>query len=562
MGGRGRPSISRPPSTTPTLQAAIDAHDSAPTKPTRKTTTKKLTPSQEAWMEAEKVIPDLGVAIGFLQSKELIPEGDNAVTGEALISGLLHLAFKSTGDLAKRGILAFAYLAKGVLDHDVQTAVSAAVVEHAEGQLRLRLDHHTSHVEDRLEEFAETISKMKNEMDGCSASLREACERVKEAEDALGAARSGIREAAQLTSRPGEPAVAASTLTIDTAPVRVRRAATLADLLQRQVLVRGATLCSESGEPLGEGVLRDRAREVLDELEREGLTLPNGGGVEAAKILPHGDAVFTMSSIESARWLLKPAVAKPFARKMGMAAQVVERTYRLVAERVPVAFDPRDGASLRALESAHHLKTGAIARAEWIKPAERRFAGQRTAFLMLTVTGVDQANTALKGLTIAGRKILVRRDMDEPKRCARCQEYGGHFARDCKAAHDVCANCADSHPTSQCGVAGDPYRYRCANCKEDGHAAWDRACPALRTRVSANIHRKADSGFRFFVTNAPDTWVSDEDDLARAPPPPTVWSQVQHRFDRADDNHRRAQQSTLDNFVSTPGQSANTALRQ
>lgn len=128
--------------------------------------------------------------------------------------------------------------------------------------------------------------------------------------------------------------------------------------------------------------------------------------------------------------------------------------------------------------------------------------------------------------------------------------------------HDVCANCADSHPTSQCGVAGDPYQYRCANCREDGHAAWDWACPVLRTRVSTHIHRKADSSFRFFVTNAPDTWVSDEDDLARAPPPPTVWSQVQHCFDRADDNHRRVQQSTLDNFISTPGQSANAALHQ
>lgn len=513
-------------------------------------------------MEAELLVPDLGAALGFLQGKELIPEGDNAITGESLISGLLHLAFSATGDLAKHGILSFAYIAKAVLDHNIQTAVSGAVVERAEGQLRLRLDHHTSHVEDRLEEFGETITKMTKEIEGCSASLREACERVQGAEDALVAARRGMHEATQSAARPGEPAVIAPTLTIDTAPVRVRRAATLADLLQRQVLVRGATLSSESGASLGEEELRTRAREVLDELGRGGLTPPGDATVEAAKILPHGDTVFTLSSIEAARWLLKPTVAKPFARKMGMAAQVVERTYRLVAERVPVTFDPRDQAALRAIEAAHLLKPNAIARAEWIKPVERRFAGQRTAFMMLTVTGIDQANTALKGLLIAGRKILVRRDIDEPKRCARCQAYGGHFARECKAAHDVCANCADSHPTSQCGVTGDPQRYRCANCKEDGHAAWDRACPALRARVSAHIHRKADSGFRFFVTNAPDTWISDEEELARAPPPPTVWSQVRHHFDHADTEQHGTQQSTLDGFLSAPGQSAATALHQ
>ncbi|KAH9847030.1 hypothetical protein C2E23DRAFT_725000 [Lenzites betulinus] len=269
-----------------------------------------------------------------------------------------------------------------------------------------------------------------------------------------------------------------------------------------------------------------------------------------------------MSSIEAARWLLKPTIAKPFARKMGMAAQVVERTYRLVAERVPVTFDPRDPAVLRAVEAAHNLKPLAISRADWIKPPERRFVGQQTAFLMITVTGVEQANIALKGLELAGRKILVRRDMDEPKRCARCQAYGGHFARECKAAHDVCANCAGVHPTSQCGVAGDPQRYRCANCDEDGHAAWDRACPALRKRVSAHIHRKADSGFRFFVTNAPDTWVSDEEELTRAPPPPTVWSQVRHHFDSVDNVHQPTQQSTLNTYYKTSGQSATPAQHQ
>lgn len=108
-------------------------------------------------MEAEKLVPDLSAAMEFLLGHELIPGGDNAFTGESLISGLLHLAFSTTGDLAKRGILAFAHLAKGVLDHDAQTAVSDAVIERAEGQLRLRLDHHTSHVEDRLDEFSEMI---------------------------------------------------------------------------------------------------------------------------------------------------------------------------------------------------------------------------------------------------------------------------------------------------------------------------------------------------------------------------------------------------------------------
>ncbi|KAH9857734.1 hypothetical protein C2E23DRAFT_881304 [Lenzites betulinus] len=157
------------------------------------------------------------------------------------------------------------------------------------------------------------------------------------------------------------------------------------------------------------------------------------------------------------------------------------------------------------------------------------------------MAGVNHANTAISGLTIAGRKVLVRQDYDEPKHCSRCQEYASHFARDCKAPHDVCANCAGTHATAQCPHVGNPLQHRCANCKESGHAAWDRACPMLRAWL-------------YFVTNAPETWVSDEEELARAPPPPTVWSQVRHHFDTVDAAPRlhASQQGTLDAFYGTP----------
>ncbi|KAI0706675.1 hypothetical protein C8Q76DRAFT_629637 [Earliella scabrosa] len=268
-------------------------------------------------------------------------------------------------------------------------------------------------------------------------------------------------------------------------------------------------------------------------LERDGLTPPKDTTIESAKIQRHGDVVFTLSCTSAAKWLLRQHVATAFARKMGMEARVVERTYKLVAERVPIDFDPQDSATLRAVEEAHGLKSEAIARADWIKPVERRRLGQRFAYLMLTVTGVEQANRALRGLTLAGRRVLVRREIEEPKRCMRCQRLDGHFAKDCPASHDVCARCAGAHPTTQCTV-NDPSAFKCANCGQVGHATWDLACSERLAKVRALAARKADSGFRFFVTNNPETWVPEEEELARAPPPPTVWSQIQHRFDAAD----------------------------
>ncbi|KAI9057811.1 hypothetical protein FKP32DRAFT_1660658 [Trametes sanguinea] len=262
-----------------------------------------------------------------------------------------------------------------------------------------------------------------------------------------------------------------------------------------------------------------------------------------------------------ARWFLKPAVAKAFSRKLGLRAQIVERSYKLVAERVPVVFDPADQAGLRGIEERHGLQAGAIVRADWIKPVSRRRPGQTTAHLMLTVMGVEQANRALRGLALGGRQVLVRRDVEEPKRCARCQSYDGHFARDCTVDRDICATCAGSHPTAEC-VERDPHRFRCINCREDGHAAWDHNCPTLRSRVRAHVARKADAGFRFFVTSNPETWVPEDEELARAPPPPTVWLQVKHVFDKADAGAAQPSQRSVLDYFSQAGPSRTSTQRQ
>ncbi|CDO77096.1 hypothetical protein BN946_scf184473.g40 [Trametes cinnabarina] len=531
------------------------------TKTTRAGAAKNPAPTQEQlWSAAEEKVPSLGAAVDFLQKRRLIPEGAHALTSEALITGLLHLAYlRPAHEFAAEGLIALAYVARAVTAEEAQEAVSRAVLERAEDQLTLRLDEHASHVETRVADLTQGVERMRREMETTVAELRDACDSVQRAEETLREAREGLASAARsgpVLHAPGEPATTVSSLTIDSAPTRVRRAATLADLLQRQVLVRDATLQDDLGNRLTSEQVCARARAAIDEMARAGLTPPGDGTVEEARVLPHGDVVFTMASREMAHWLLKPTVAKPFARKMGMAAQVIERTYKLVAERVPVSFNPQDAATLRAVEEANGLRPHAITRADWIKPISRRHPAQRTAFIMLTVAGVEQANRAIRGLTVAGRKVLVRRDMEEPKRCARCQRYDGHYARECKAEQDICANCAGAHATARCDTRDDPRTYKCANCATHGHAAWDKNCPTLRAKTSGRIQRRADSGFRFFVTNAPETWVSEEEELARAPPPPTVWSQIQHHLEDADADPRNQQtQPRIESFFGDAMQS-------
>ncbi len=465
-----------------------------------------------------------------------------------MITGLLHFAYASpSNDLARKGLIAFALLARELFKQKTESAIAAAVAERAEEQLTLRLDEHTTRMETQVEEAVGELEKVRQEMDRCTGRLKEACDWVSQAEAALTAARTDLQVAGAAAQPIGTSQLPPSAPTLESAPARTRRAVTLAELLQRQVLVRGASIEPPTDRPFTDAYVLEEARRALDKIDRGGLTAPKDGALEAAKRLPQGDIVFTTSSTAMAKWLMGPNVATVFSRTLGLKAHMVERTYKLVAERVPVEFDPSDPTALRAIEEAHGLSKGAIARADWIKPPEKRFEGQRTAFLMLTVTGVQQANTALKGLTIAGRLVLVRRDFDEPKRCAKCQSYEGHFAKDCPAQQDTCANCAGPHQTARCSMV-DPAQRRCANCNMDGHAAWDRDCPTLRARVRSISLRRADSGFRFFVTNNPETWVSDDEELARAPPPPTVWSQIRHRFDLDDAARVGSQQPRLDRF--------------
>ena len=162
-------------------------------------------------------------------------------------------------------------------------------------------------------------------------------------------------------------------------------------------------------------------------------------------------------------------------------------------------------------------------------------------------TGGGPRKRTLQNGMLAGRRVLVRKEIDEPRRCMRCQAYG-HLAKDCNSATDVCANCADNHPTARCDATNAPERHRCANCVAEGHPAWDRACPAFLARTRELAARRADTGFRFYVTNNPETWITEEEELARAPPLPSVWSQVQHLFDATNASTTAPRQTQLNSY--------------
>lgn len=69
-------------------------------------------------------------------------------------------------------------------------------------------------------------------------------------------------------------------------------------------------------------------------------------------------------------------------------------------------------------------------------------------------------------------------------RCYKCQRFN-HIAKGCFYAPN-CGRCGEEHLTSDCEEKhvekGHPrYRkYRCINCRVEGHPAFDKECPAIR----------------------------------------------------------------------------------
>jgi hypothetical protein len=92
----------------------------------------------------------------------------------------------------------------------------------------------------------------------------------------------------------------------------------------------------------------------------------------------------------------------------------------------------------------------------------------------------------------------------------KCQQYG-HIARECGSTQDVCGRCGKDHPTQTCTAKTD--MFYCAVCKVKGHIAADRDCPTLQQQIQRRAQRDPTRGYRFYVTDNPETWVRRSDKM-------------------------------------------------
>src|SRR5882762_1737208 len=286
---------------------------------------------------------------------------------------------------------------------------------------------------------------------------------------------------------------------------------------QKQVLFTKAQgMTSQGLDNQDPQVIVAKANLALTAMKATHDDIPKNIQFMSAKTLAKGDILFDMDSPESAEWIRKEGVRMEFMQGFGAMSEIKDREHSCVVENVPISLHPSAKSSLE-IESTNGLSPKSIILARWIKPIERRYEGQRTAFMIITFRTAEDANKAIHdNLYISGKRCITRKLLPEPRRCYKCHAINAqHIAANCKEITDICHTCGGAHLSKNCQLKNDnPEKHYCINCKTLGHSARDRLCPVYIKHCNDLYNRRPENLYKYFPTDNPNTW-----ELVHPPPP-------------------------------------------
>jgi hypothetical protein len=228
------------------------------------------------------------------------------------------------------------------------------------------------------------------------------------------------------------------------------------------------------------------------------LVLPK---VVAATTLKNGGILLELDSKESATKVR--AKQQCFANSLGAGWLIKEKAWSVKIKFVPVSTNIDRAGLIQQICMDSDIPEGSIIGLRWMRNPQNRESRQTVAHLIAKFNAPEPANKVLRdGAILNGQRLRAEMLEAEPMRCANCNSYE-HLAAECKN-HAACAVCSHAHRTAECGVRGDPTQYRCVNCKQGGHTAWDHSCPDYLRRLH-NL-RSGKIQYKFFVTTEDWTW--------------------------------------------------------
>lgn len=241
--------------------------------------------------------------------------------------------------------------------------------------------------------------------------------------------------------------------------------------------------------------------------------------VKGIQALNRGGFLFELDSPKSAeRFKDRCSSTDLVTKHFGTSAKVKAKHFNLIIRFVPCdgTFDPADPTHLTEFEKENSLKPGDVASATWIKKVDRRAPGQKVASIKLACTTPEAANKLLQGrIYVSNYSVNVRKDIREPIRCNKCQEYG-HIRNECKGV-EKCPQCTSTnHLFAACRQSLKPC---CVSCGPlSTHPSTSRTCPTFLNKCHSLELRYPESSLPFFPTNEQWTRVTAPPKLSTSPP--------------------------------------------
>lgn len=332
------------------------------------------------------------------------------------------------------------------------------------GSAKSDMEEATSNLLSAAISATNTMEEFREECQRLTADLKEAADGV--AETIGEAPRGRMNERREKSPGSIEGGTYADRVKKTTPPMHAVAIAR-GEMQKRRVrLVKAAGLEGDGMAELTEKQLVEKANVALDLMGLQAEDKPEGTRfVGVSKLNGAGGVMYEMDSEEAAEWLKDGDVMKAFIAKMGSTADYKAQTYEVVVDWVPTMFDMNQTGVLEAVEQASGLHTASIREARWIKPAHLRNPGQKTALAIFGFSTREGANQAIGyGLYVEGKKVWARKQLQEPRRCLKCQCFGEHRAAKCASIHEVCGRCGRQHRTSDCQEV-DQSTFECSNCK-------------------------------------------------------------------------------------------------
>lgn len=274
-----------------------------------------------------------------------------------------------------------------------------------------------------------------------------------------------------------------------------QRAHARREVMNHQVLVNIPD--AESRRKLeegGEAQIISRARAIVKRIINPPDEKKEDYDIRSVKFIPSRGVLLEIRSASAAEQLREKDLGSKFAKEWSPDANIPPRVVTVIANFVPLSFDPAGTNAVAHVETGNGLKAGVIHKMAWCRFGPFP-AGQKTGLLKVQVTSRAAANHLVsRGMTIEHKCVSVRIDHRGPLRCHGCQRYG-HTAERCRNKV-ACGKCGGEHRTSDCDQGDKTY---CVSCKTDDHTSLDKECPQYKRQIELIELRDPDANMPLFT---------------------------------------------------------------